>query len=414
MNRGGLGISSAEISGLMAGLVAAPDFEVTEQAALEAFATVAWSVICEPGDGFAGLLCQGLGHARALELEIAETSAPRLMVELKNAGVDVSKYGDFGEVLGEARQRWKSRKSLALVTQSIGAHKAVGGQILTPQSKLWPTQLRDLSTNSPNLFWFLGQAQKFANLSAAAAVVGSRICTGYGEAVTAQMVETLVAERHVVVSGGAYGIDAIAHRAALALEGETVAVMAGGLNRLYPSGNIELLKRIISSGLLISEMPPGTAPSKWRFLQRNRLIAALGKATLLTEAGWRSGAVNTANQALKLERSVGAIPGPINSPSSHGCNELIRSSQASLISSASDLRELIGVESFDMTPQLAGLGSLETRAFDAIGFDEVTTEQAAADAGLSTREVSLALSGLELAGLIERHCGLWRRAQTTL
>ena len=314
MNRSGLGISSAEISGLMAGLVAAPDFEVTEQAALEAFATVAWSVICEPGDGFAGLLCQGLGYARALELEIAETSAPRLMVELKNAGVDVSKYGDFGEVLGEARQRWKSRKSLALVTQSIGAHKAVGGQILTPQSKLWPTQLRDLSTNSPNLFWFLGQAQKFANLSAAAAVVGSRICTGYGEAVTAQMVETLVAERHVVVSGGAYGIDAIAHRAALALEGETVAVMAGGLNRLYPSGNIELLKRIISSGLLISEMPPGTAPSKWRFLQRNRLIAALGKATLLTEAGWRSGSkdelfllVSSASIASRLQQILPSL-----------------------------------------------------------------------------------------------------------
>ena len=147
----------------------------------------------------------------------------------------------------------------------------------------------------------------------------------------------LAASGVTIVSGAAYGIDGMAHRAALNAGGVTVAMLAGGVDRAYPAGHTELLARIAAHGVVASEVPCGSAPTKWRFLQRNRSISALAQATVVVEAGWRSGSLNTAGHAAALGRPLGAVPGPITSTTSTGCHLLIQAGIARLITSADDL-----------------------------------------------------------------------------
>jgi DNA processing protein len=144
----------------------------------------------------------------------------------------------------------------------------------------------------------------------------------------------------VVVSGGAYGIDGMAHRATLASGGATIAVLAGGIDRLYPAGHEVLLTRVAEQGLLLSEVPCGTPPTKWRFLQRNRLIAALAEATVVVEAGRRSGSLNTARHALDMGRPVGIVPGPITSAASAGCHAILRTELVTCVTSTSEIMQL--------------------------------------------------------------------------
>lgn len=143
-----------------------------------------------------------------------------------------------------------------------------------------------------------------------------------------------------IVSGAAYGIDGMAHRAALACDGNTVAVLAGGVDRFYPTGHDELLGRIAEAGVIVSELPVGSAPTKWRFLQRNRIIAAIAQKTFMVEAGHRSGSLNTAGHALAIGRPVGAVPGPVTSVASAGRHRLIREHGATLITTAEEVNEL--------------------------------------------------------------------------
>ena len=144
----------------------------------------------------------------------------------------------------------------------------------------------------------------------------------------------------VIVSGGAYGIDAAAHRATLASGGVTVAFLAGGADRLYPAGNSELLRRIASEGVVAAELPPGSAPTRWRFLMRNRLIAAAASATVVVEAGHRSGSLNTAGHAAHMGRPLGAVPGSVLSPASAGCHRLIREYAATCVTTPDEMAEL--------------------------------------------------------------------------
>ena len=145
-----------------------------------------------------------------------------------------------------------------------------------------------------------------------------------------------------VVSGAAYGIDGAAHRAALTAGGTTIALLAGGADRPYPAGHGELIERIAASGAVVSEAPCGTTPTKWRFLQRNRLIAALSDATVVVEAGWRSGSLNTAAHAAALSRPLGAVPGPVTSAASAGCHRLLREFDARCVTNSADALELLG------------------------------------------------------------------------
>jgi DNA processing protein len=217
-----------------------------------------------------------------------------------------------------------------------------------------------------------------------------------------------------VVSGGAYGIDAAAHRAALTGATPTVAVMAGGVDRLYPAGHTDLLGAVLETGVVFSEVPVGFAPHRSRFLARNRLIAAAA-TTCVVEAAMRSGALNTVNHALEWGRVVGAVPGPVTSVSSQGCHRLIRDGLAILVTDASHVIELAGpIGPDDEVTVGEGFGGPgERAAFDAIAARGSRVEDIARGAGLGIGEAIAALAGLELEGKASQVGGVWRRTKTS-
>ena len=374
------------------------------------FAAICWSLICEPGDSFAGLLISSFGAANALVLELETTSPSKylyLLREQENSGIE--RFRSFEKVAADARQRWAPRMNLRRVVEACQDMARLGGWFATSEHHAWPERLLDLEKHAPRGLWGLGERSAFDGLSDSFSFVGSRISTEYGQSACADLIEPLVARGSVIVSGGAYGIDAAAHRAAIASGGQTVAMMAGGLDRLYPSGNAELFVSITKRGALLSEMPPGAEPTKWRFLQRNRLIAALGAATVVVEANPRSGAVSTANRALELDRPVGAVPGPIGSAASDGCHQLIRAAKASLVTCAQDIMELVGSGDLHNELENIGLGALETRVYDVIGFGVADLGEICTQAGLTKAEAEIGLASLSLLGFIELDSHGWRR-----
>lgn len=248
----------------------------------EALARVSWSVLTEPGDGVAGALIAERGAVASLGLAIGGGAV---------ASSDVSE-----RTLAEGRARWMVRADARSVLDAIRAAAEVGARLLLPGDDLWPRSLDDLGVHAPTVLWVRGDPALLTAPSRVA-IVGARAASGYGEMLAGDFAGELAATGTVVVSGGAYGIDGAAHRAALGVSGKTVAFLAGGVDRAYPQGHQQLLRRIVETGAVVSEVPCGTAPTKWRFLSRNRLIAALGDATVVVEAGWRSGSLNTAGQA---------------------------------------------------------------------------------------------------------------------
>ena len=173
------------------------------------------------------------------------------------------------------------------------------------------------------------------------AVVGSRSATTYGAGVAAELAAHVAGEGVTVVSGAAFGIDQAAHRGALAARGPTVAVLACGVDRAYPAAHRDLLTYIAETGLVVSEAPPGCAPTKLRFLSRNRIIAAVSLGTVVVEAAVRSGALNTANWATSVNRILMGVPGPVTSAPSEGVHELLRSKDAALVTRGADVLELV-------------------------------------------------------------------------
>ena len=382
------------------------------------FSYLAWSVICEPGDGFAGLLVTALGASTALKTELQNQSSFQVKQALLDSGIpssELERFGVFEVAHHAARERWRPRLSFNSVKQAISKTQQIKGFMLTPISIGWPEQLGDLGYNAPMALWLRGSQFSIDQLLKSVAVVGSRGATTYGEFATDAIVAALVEKEISIVSGGAYGIDAIAHRSTLALKGNTVAVMAGGVDRFYPTGNAHILKRISETGAVLSEMPPGTVPSKWRFLQRNRLIAALSQSTIVVEANWRSGALNTATHAQSLDREIYAVPGPISSPKSAGTNKLIADGRAQLIVDPADLLERMGIQARVPTQlELSGLGAIEVRVLDAIGFDSLEIAEICSAAGLTRDEARFGLGNLELEGLVARRGNAWAKTQTTI
>jgi DNA processing protein len=184
----------------------------------------------------------------------------------------------------------------------------------------------------------------------------------------------------------------------LACGGTTVAVMAGGIDNLYPSGHDELLRRIMGDGAVISEVAPGGAPTRWRFLQRNRLIAAIAGGTVVIEAGYRSGSLNTATHARDLDRPLGVVPGPITSGQSAGCHRLLRTNPAAqLVTSVAEMVDLMtgdsGTEVFDRPEE-----DSVKRVFDALNSKPSTVDAVAQRSGLSVHDVTSALGILAVSG----------------
>ena len=216
------------------------------------------------------------------------------------------------------------------------AMKLLQCEFITPDSEHWPVQLDDLGEVAPIGLWVRGV---FSVLDMpAVSIVGSRSCTVYGEEVAIEMASQIALAKIAVVSGGAFGIDAAAHRGALAVAGRTICILAGGVDVPYPRAHAVIFDRVAENGLLVSESPPGTSAMKHRFLIRNRLIAAWGRATVVVEARVRSGAISTASHAAILGRDVMAVPGLVTSAAAAGCHALIRDG-ATLVTCAADVVE---------------------------------------------------------------------------
>ena len=215
-----------------------------------------------------------------------------------------------------------------------------GGVFITPEDNDWPISLADLATPPIGLV-IAGDRSVLLKLDKSISIVGSRQPTNYGLQLSYSLASQASLAQLVVVSGGAYGIDTASHQGALSVGGISIAVLAGGINRLYPLENQKLFKDITKSGLLISEVMPNIESKPYRFLIRNRLIAALSRSTVVVEAKFISGSIRTARDAAEIFRPVFAIPGPVTSPLSEGCHRLIAERVADIATSLDEILEVI-------------------------------------------------------------------------
>jgi DNA processing protein len=244
-------------------------------------------------------------------------------------------------------ERWSTRLADANPERDLERAAAAGARFLIPGDDEWPDQLDILEeagqlarrAGVPYGLWVRGHANLRHAATRSVALVGARACSSYGEHVAAELSSGLADNGVTIVSGGAFGIDAAAHRGALAASGLTIAVLACGVDVSYPKRNSALLSRIAEDGFVVAELPPGCSPTKLRFLSRNRLIAAITQGTVVIEAAVRSGALNTAGWAEQCGRAVLAVPGPITSRMSAGSHLLVRERNAVLATNVADIIE---------------------------------------------------------------------------
>lgn len=386
---------------------------VSEPGGQQADAHSMWAALAEPGDQAAGWLVHSLGAANArrwLDVAVVDPVSATMML----AGLADERTVDQVVL---ASERWGRRREISLATQLRERASQCGARPVTPGEAEWPALFDDLGDSAPMALWVRGNASLNALLERSVALVGARSSTAYGEHMAASIAGDISDSGWTVLSGGAYGIDAAAHKGALAAGGPTVAVMAGGVDRLYPAGNQYLLEKVMETGALVSETPPGWAPHRHRFLQRNRLIAC-ANATVVVEAAFRSGALSTAAHAHELARPVGAVPGPVTSASSAGSHRLIRDTGAVLVTSGADVVELAGpldvsADPGVVQPPTSGLDfdtPHDRAVFDAMGTRIKGVDDLAQVAGLTFAEVRAALGRLELSDLARPEAGGWRRA----
>jgi DNA processing protein len=296
-------------------------------------ARVALSFLAQPGDPV-------LGAA----LRTRTANGLLALVTGADVGGEAMLAGEVEDAaLARALPRWRERLSEIPSTGRLAAWRGSGLRVIQPGDAEWPTQLDDLGDTRPLQLWVRGTADIRLSCVNSVSIVGSRAATGYGNHVAIEMAAHLAERGVAVVSGGAYGIDAAAHRGALAASGVTVAVLAGGLEFGYPRGHGELFAAIAGDGALVSECPPDRGPTRPGFLVRNRIIAALSRGTVVVEAALRSGALNSARHARELCRPVMAVPGPVTSEQSAGCHELIRDYGAMCVTCGSDVAEHIAL-----------------------------------------------------------------------
>lgn len=299
----------------------------------------------------------------------------------------------------------------------------LGLRFVVPGDDEWPVQVGDLAGLAPLHerggvpigLWVKGPV-RLSDIGRSLAVVGSRASTSYGAHVAGEMGAVAAMAGTIVVSGAAFGIDDAAHRGALSVDGPTVAVLACGADRVYPAAHRELIARIASSGAVVSEAAPGCAPQRIRFLARNRLIAALTRGTVVVEAATRSGALNTSTWAGRLNRVVMGVPGPVTSVSSTGVHEQLRTGAMSLVTSGSDVLELIGESGTHLVEPARApetvrdrLTARQRQVLDAVPVAQgVGADSLARVAGLGLLEVRSALAVLQRAGLVMSDEGGWR------
>ncbi len=319
---------------------------------------------------------------------------------------------------GRGAEHWVARARAFREREVRLLGERAGLRFVIPGDQEWPQRLADLDQvdhvagmrGAPLGLWLRGSASLPEATAQSVAVVGARASTPYGDRIASDLAAGLAEAGWVVVSGGAYGVDAAAHRGALAVGGVTVSVQAGGLDELYPKGNHELLRRVVDNGVLVSEIPPGERPTRRRFLSRNRLIAALARGTVIVEAAARSGARNTASWAGACLRPVMAVPGPVSSATSVGPHRLIRDGEATLVTSVADVLEAVS----PMGEEIAPAPEKQMSLFDTLTVQQQAVYEAVPSrGGRSAGEVAVragvqipvalgALASLQIAGLVER------------
>jgi DNA processing protein len=390
----------------------------------ERLSRAALARLMEPQDAAGLALVQVCGAVDALRIATGQAAAgPELEQEITAVLADSGSATSWAG-LAAALKRWQPRIPDLAPERDLATMARLGGRLIIPSDELWPGQLADLGIQEPICLWWRGQEQPLPGADKCIALVGSRDSTSYGASVTGDIAYSLAQRGLTVVSGGAYGIDAHAHRAALAGgsgEMPTIAVMAGGVDRFYPSGNEDLLRAVCNQGAVIAEVPPGSAPTRYRFLQRNRLIAALSAVTVVVEARWRSGALNTAHHAETLGRAVGAVPGSVHSANSAGCHRLLRDGGAVCVTDAAEIVELAAPSGTGLPqPRQAGpeiqdgLTLEDLILLDALPLRSTTSvEKLCSVAGLSQESVRAGLGRLGLLGLAVSERGGWKRGKAT-
>ena len=396
----------------------------------EAYARAALTYLAEPADRWLSELVRLRGAAGALDA-IRSDRLP----------------DGAGRAMNRAMERWRVRLDELPTPADVIGFRRSGIRLVCPGDPEWPGQLADLGDEQPYALWLRGNADLRFSCLRSVAIVGSRAASAYGSYVAAEFAASVAVRGWAVVSGGAYGVDASAHRGALGADGVTVAVLACGVDVAYPTAHTELLDAVAAQGVVVSEWPPGRTVSRLRFLIRNRVIAALATGTLVVEAGERSGALNTARHARDLGRRLMAVPGPVTSDISAGCHQIIRDWQGMLVTSAADVIEHLSpvgepqalLPAADLAQSVPGealAGSAPSgrgrprpasrpRARPALDRDELDLESArvldampgrggmatariAQRAGLAPGTVIGCLGGLASAGFIERCEDGWR------
>ncbi|MFB9313848.1 DNA-processing protein DprA [Nocardioides plantarum] len=365
----------------------------------ERLARVALSRLGEPGETRMTGLVAELGPVRLRDLLLAEC-------DLQGLQTDVA-------------------TRLAALDPALELDRAerMGLRFVVPGDAEWPTTLDDLAGAGtlherggvPIGLWVKGPF-RLDGLAESLAVVGSRAATAYGDEVASEIAAAAAEAGLLVVSGGAFGIDRAAHRGAVSTGAPTVSVVACGADRVYPVAHEAMFAHIGRTGAIVSEAPPGCAPHKIRFLARNRLIAALTRGTVVVEAARRSGALNTANWAGRLNRHVMGVPGPVTSAASEGVHEQLRSGAMSLVTRGADVLEVVSPAGAhlvepprDVVTDRDRLTLRQRQVLDAVpAVSAAGSDSIARTAGLGLREVRGALGALEVAGFVTGDLDGWR------
>ncbi|MBB5138275.1 DNA protecting protein DprA [Thermocatellispora tengchongensis] len=322
----------------------------------------------------------------------------------------------FADGLRRRLGAWRARLRGVDPKRDLAVGEACGARLIVPGDIEWPSQLGDLGDTQPLGLWLNGSVNLRFSCLRSIAVVGSRAATAYGIHMAATLGAELSGAGWTVISGGAYGVDGAAHRGALTGEAPTIVVLACGVDQCYPRGHDTLFAAVRGQGLLVSECPPEVFPTRARFLIRNRLIAALSRGTVVVEAALRSGALNTANHALALQRHVGAVPGPVTSDASAGCHQLLRQGKAICVTSGEDAIDLVGLIGGDLAPDRRGpvlprdrLSEVSRRVLDAVPARGGAGPAAiAVSAGVDLTTALSTLGTLAAAGYVHHSPKGWR------
>lgn len=323
---------------------------------------------------------------------------------------------------GASAQRTESyarRAARADPGADLDAAHRTGARFLCPGDPDWPGQLDDLGTERPYGLWVRGAPSLRLWALRSVALVGARTCTDYGAYMAARLAAGLADAGWVVVSGAAYGVDGVAHRTTLRAGGATIGIVASGVDVPYPRGNAGLIADIAGNGLLLGELPPGSHPTRSRFILRNRVIAALTRGTVVVEARYRSGSLITARRATALGRITMGVPGPCTSGLSEGVHELLRG-EGAMVTDAAEVIELVGEIGADLAPERRGpmvphdhLPPAAARVLDAVpGHGDAAQEDIAEAAGTTTADTLGRLHELQALGFVERSGGRWKLVRT--